>query len=57
MGNILKVQNINNLVAYLRGGEECPGQELYIFDDYHDRDASKIYFKEKIKDFKLSTNL
>lgn len=50
------MQTINNLVVYVRGGEECPGQELYIFDDDHDRDASKIYFNTKIKNFCLTLN-
>lgn len=54
-GSILNVQNINNYVVYVRGGTECPGQELYIYDDYHDRDASKILFSSKIKTVKLST--
>ena len=56
LGNIQQCQNLNNIVAYVRGGEACPGQELYIYDDYHDRDASKILFQSKIKTLKLSTN-
>ena len=51
--NIFKIANIGNLVAYVRGG---PCQELYIYDDIHDRESSKIWFKQKIVDFKLSEN-
>lgn len=55
MGNIQQMQNINNLSAYLRGGD-CPAQELFIYDDNHDRVAAKIVFKKPIKTFKLSHN-
>lgn len=53
-GEILKVCNVNNLVVYVRGGPSC--QELYIYDECHEREASKIYFKDKILDFKLTGN-
>ena len=56
LGNIQMMQSINNLVVYVRGGEACPGQEIYIYDDQQDRDASKILFKSKILSIKLSIN-
>ncbi|CAI2369159.1 unnamed protein product [Moneuplotes crassus] len=56
VGNIQQCQNINNIIAYVRGGDACPGRELYIYDDYHNRDASKILFKSQIKSLKISIN-
>mmetsp|Transcript_9211 Transcript_9211/g.10417 ORF Transcript_9211/g.10417 Transcript_9211/m.10417 type:complete len:128 (+) Transcript_9211:8-391(+) len=56
LGNVQQFQNLNNIVAYVRGGEACPGRELYIYDDYHERDGAKILFPTKIKTLKLSTN-
>lgn len=53
-GSIKFVQNISNLVVYVREDGECPSCQLYIYDDDHNRDASKILFKSEIKAFKLT---
>lgn len=48
------MQNIHNLVAYVRNDGDGPSQQLYIYDDDHDRDASKIVFKSEILQIKLT---
>ena len=56
MGNIKLIQNLNNLVVYVREDGEGQSCQLYFYDDDHDRDASKIFFKSEIKSIKLTQN-
>lgn len=53
-GNIKFIQNISNLVVYVRGGSLSNGRELYIYDDYHFRDADKMVFKDEILGIRLT---
>lgn len=48
------VQSVNNLVVYVRNDGDGPSRQLYIYDDDHNRDASKILFKSDIKNIKLT---
>lgn len=53
-GNIKFIQNISNLVVYVRGGPLSNARELYIYDDYHFRDANKMVFKGEILGIRLT---
>lgn len=54
-GSVKFVQTINNLAVYVRGSEEYPANQLFIYDDDHDRNASKMIFKSEIKGIRLTT--
>mmetsp|Transcript_34315 Transcript_34315/g.39650 ORF Transcript_34315/g.39650 Transcript_34315/m.39650 type:complete len:137 (+) Transcript_34315:116-526(+) len=41
------VLSTSNLVVYARGHESCPSKELIVYDDDHNRESSKIVFKDK----------
>lgn len=48
------MQCMNNMVVYVRGGEDNPSKELSIYDDYQEKDCSKMVFKSEIKSIKLT---
>lgn len=50
------MQSYQNIVVYVTNYGEGPSQQLFIYDDYHDRDASKIVFKSDILSIKLTQN-
>ena len=53
-GNIKFIQNVSNLVVYVRGGTLSNGRELYIYDDYQFRDWDKMVFRSEILGIRLT---